>query len=268
MELRDVGLGLGDATGAWLAEPLVQSAAELRALAEAAMDFAAAGEGTITGTAAGNPLLRPGAAIRVDGVATAAAGRFVLTEVTHSFTADLGFVTRFSSIVSERLQRPVPVPAILTGKVTDLDDPAELGRCRVTFDALGAVMSGWLQVVVPGAGASKGLTALPDVGDEVLVLLPAGDPARGVVLGGLYGEQQLPRGADVQRKRPFVMRTKGGQGLELGSEAAMARLSTHAGSMLELTPGMVRLAAAGDLVIEAPGRTIRLRADAIKLERG
>ncbi len=266
-ELRDVGLPAGDAATQWLVGPLAQSAAEARAMAQAAMDLAAASEAVAVGTAVGDTDLCPGAAIQLEGVADTAGGRFVLTEVTHDFTADSGYLARFSTAPPEPLTRG-PAPSFLTGRVRDIADPDELGRCRVQLDALGDVRSGWLQVMVPGAGGAKGVVAFPEPDDAVLVLLPDGDPARGVVLGGLYGEQRLPRGVGAVRKRPFVIRTAGGQGLELGSQDALARLSTKAGSMLELLPGRVRLAAASDLVIEAPGRTITLRADAIKLERG
>lgn len=251
----------------WLIGSLAQSAAEAQAKAQAAMDMAAATEAVATGDADGDPALHPGTAVSLAGLAEPANGRFVLTEVVHAFDADSGYVSSFSSAPPDRLTRGT-IPAVMTGQVLDIEDPQELGRCRVRLVALGDIQSGWLQVLVPGAGAAKGLVALPDIDDIVLVLLSDGDPARGFVLGGLYGEQGLPRGAGVRRKRPFVLRTAGGQGLELGSDAAIARLSTHAGSLLELTPGRTRLAAASDLVIEAPGRTITLRANAIKLERG
>ena len=39
-------------------------------------------------------------------------------------------------------------------------------------------------VVSAGAGSGKGFAILPDVGDQVLVLLIGGDPSQGVVLGG------------------------------------------------------------------------------------
>ncbi|MBW8886161.1 MAG: hypothetical protein JF616_00270, partial [Fibrobacteres bacterium] len=112
------------------------------------------------------------------------------------------------------------------------------------------------------------VAVFPEVGDNVLVICPDGDPARGIVLGGLYGDKDLPRGFSNQRPQPFVFRTGGGQRLELSSTSATARLATAAGSLLELAPGRVRLAAAGDLVIEAPGKTITFRADLINFERG
>ena len=67
------------------------------------------------------------------------------------------------------------------------EDPDALGRIQVAFGALGDVESSWMEVVGVASGAGKGLVALPDVDDLVLVLLIASDPAQGVVLGSLYG---------------------------------------------------------------------------------
>jgi phage baseplate assembly protein gpV len=112
------------------------------------------------------------------------------------------------------------------------------------------------------------MVAFPELGDDVLVVFPDGDPARGIVLGGLYGRKRLPRGLGRRRSRPFVLRTGSGQGLELAADSALARLSTSSGSLVELTPANLRIAAASDLVIEAPGKTITIRAAAVNFERG
>ena len=50
-----------------------------------------------------------------------------------------------------------------------------------------------MHVLTPGAGKGKGLIALPDVGDRVLILCSHQDPGQGIVLGGLYGMDGEPR---------------------------------------------------------------------------
>ena len=49
-----------------------------------------------------------------------------------------------------------------------------------------------VNVLCLGGGASKGIIALPNVGDRVLLLLAHGDPAAAIVLGGLYGMDGIP----------------------------------------------------------------------------
>lgn len=267
-EMHDTGLGSGGEEALrLLLNHIVDGAGEAEALAQGEMDRAAALSAHAAGVAVGDPRLAPGRPIRLEGVADRAAGRYVITEAVHRFETGTGYVTEFATSPPERPVR-AHGPVATVGTVLAIDDPEGLGRCRVKLGGLGDVETGWLQVLLPGAGAAKGLAVLPDPEDQVLVLFPQGDPARGFVLGGLYGERRLPRGVNVKTARPFVLRTAGGQGLELGSNAALARLSTKSGSLLELLPGRARLASATDLVIEAPGRTITIRADAVKLERG
>ena len=63
------------------------------------------------------------------------------------------------------------------GVVKSVDDPDQLGRVQVTLPTLGDIESAWMEVLSVGAGSGKGLVALPDVDDSVLVLLIHGDPA-------------------------------------------------------------------------------------------
>lgn len=57
----------------------------------------AAYEMTLWGVATGDARLRPGAPVDIVGVANAAAGRYVLTEVTHLVNTVQGFVSELSS---------------------------------------------------------------------------------------------------------------------------------------------------------------------------
>jgi phage baseplate assembly protein gpV len=68
----------------------------------------------------------------------------------------------------------------------------KLGRVRVVLPNYGEVETGWLSVLVPGAGPNKGLIAPPDVNDQVLVLLLNADPDQSILLGGLYGADGSP----------------------------------------------------------------------------
>lgn len=247
---------------------LAGSEAEARAAAQAALDRAAAAAASATGRCAGDPRLTPGRSIRIEGVA-AGAGRYVVTEAVHRFCVE-GYVTSFSTLPPA--PRPAPRPPLLTlGVVAGTDDPEGMGRCRVTLPAFDGLQTGWMQLLLPGAGAGKGIAALPETGDQVLVAFPDGDAASGIVLGGLWGRQRLPRGlaAKPGAPRAFVLRTPEGHAvLELGGATGLARLSTVTGNLVELAPGRLRIAAAGDLVIEAPGRTLTLRAEAIRMEQG
>jgi uncharacterized protein involved in type VI secretion and phage assembly len=265
-EARDVSPNEGAGGYRQQLNRLQERAAQVAGVAQADLDRAVARSVRASGETLGDVRLAPGRPITVLNVADEVAGRHVLTSAVHRIDAARGYTTVFSTDAPQR-SSPSRAPLVTLGIVTDTLDPDQKGRCRVQLPALGETLAPWLAVLIPGAGAGKGAAVFPETGDQVLVLCPDGDPARGIVLGGLYGEKDLPRGFSNARPRPFVLRTGNGQRLELSSTSATARLATAAGSLLELLPGHARLAAASDLVIEAPGKTITFRANFINFER-
>jgi phage baseplate assembly protein gpV len=110
---------------------------------------------------------------------------------------------------------------------------------------------------------------IPDVGDRVLALCAGGDPAQGVVLGGLFGPKGLPDDVfDGGAVRRFTIRSPGGQVIRLDDSNQSIRLENKDGSFVELLPGKVRLHAATDLEIEAPGKSIVIRGAKIDFQTG
>lgn len=269
-ELRDSGLSVFTGLGKRiLVNRLADSADEAEALAQADMDRAAALQATLEGVAEGDPALRPGRVLTVEGVAPAIDGRFVVTEAVHLLSDIRGYVTEFSTAPPPRPARQRQ-PAFTIGTVCDLDDPDALARLRAVLPGFGGIETDWMPVVIPGAGPGRGAAMLPEPGDEVFLVFPDGDPARGLVLGGLYGEHGIAWGepADNQGGRAYVLHSPGGQSLTLDGRQPLARLGTSAGDLLELGPEGSRLHASRDLVIEAPGRTLTIRAKAIAFEEG
>ncbi len=120
-----------------------------------------------------------------------------------------------------------------------------------------------------GAGGGKGLVALPDTGDKVLVLLTHGDPASGIVLGGLYGaDGPFDSGLEGGAIKRYSLKTSGGHVITLDDEARTLKIEDPAGSYVELAPELVSIHAATDLTIEAPGRKVRIVAASVDFETG
>ncbi len=240
---------------------------QAEALAQAELDRRVAQEVTLWGVAEGDPRLRPGTSVEVRGVATSLAGRYPLTAVNHTIDSHKGFVSEISTAP------PVPRPRARAtiaalGIVTRLGDPDGLGRVQVSLPTYGNVESGWMGVLTAGAGSGKGLVTLPDVGDHVLVLFPHGDPAQGVILGGLYGIQGPPdTGIEEGGVQRYTFLTPGGQRLRLDDARKALRLENSEGSYVELTPDKLLLHARCDLAIEAPGRSVVIRGQSIDFER-
>jgi phage baseplate assembly protein gpV len=243
---------------------------QAEAIAQAELDWRAAGEVMLRGVAEGNPSLRPGTPVQIENVAGPLAGRYVLTSVDHTFDSVRGFVSTISTEPPPvRAQARGPIAAL--GIVTHVNDPEGYGRVRVKLPTYKDIETDWMGVVTPGAGVGKGLLALPDVDDTVLVLLPSGDPASGVVLGGLYGmltRDEWDWGVDDTAVKRYTLRTPGGQRVRLDDAKQTIRLENSDGSYIEMSPEQVTLHAQRDLQIEAPGRNLVIKANKVDFQRG
>ncbi len=236
-------------------------------LARAEHERRTAREQVFWGMAEGDPQLRPGVTILVSGGDAFLDGSYGITAVNHTIDGQKGFVSELTSLPPE-VPGLNPSARVTLGEVTAVDDPQNIGRIRVKLPTYGDVETSWLQVLSPAAGQGKGLVALPDVADHVLVLFIQSNPGFGLVLGGMYGmngpEDSGVDGASVQR---YIFHTRGGQRIRLDDAQNLIRCENSQGSYIELGPDTVRLHAAADLDITAPGRSVTIRGSSIDFER-
>ena len=89
-----------------------------------------------------------------------------------------------------------------------------------------------------------------------------------MVLGGLpdldYGAAGLTKGGVT----PYLFSTAAGQSLLFDAAQKSVKLENKNAGSLEITASGVHLRSGGDLVIEAPGQTITIRAKAVHFEEG
>jgi uncharacterized protein involved in type VI secretion and phage assembly len=127
--------------------------------------------------------------------------------------------------------------AVVIGLVTDVVDPDQQGRVKVTFPWLSSdtVDGGWAPVVRPMAGKERGFFYVPEVDDEVLVAFEQGDVDHPMVLGFLHNGVDKPpqKGIDERVRR---LESVSGQQFELDDRAGeeSIRLTTSKGHQLEL----------------------------------
>lgn len=92
------------------------------------------------------------------------------------------------------------VYGVVTGIVTNMDDPDVLGRVKIKFPWLKEDdESRWARVMSFMAGNDRGGVFRPEVGDEVLVLFEHGDMRYPYVIGAVWnGQDKIPseRGND------------------------------------------------------------------------
>ena len=139
----------------------------------------------------GTPGCGPAGCVDVSGLAEEVDGRYVLTEAVHTVDGagwSTRAVHRAAGTGGRRRRRHLDHAR----QGDRRGRPGQLGRVRVSLPGYGDPDAGWLGVLCPGAGSGRGIVALPDVEDTVLVALPHGVPAAGVVLGSLYGTIEPP----------------------------------------------------------------------------
>ena len=182
----------------------VKDATEADALARAMATSATAEYVVAKGEALGNPLLKAGTEVEVDGrrhqaVAAATCSRASSTcwaSTSSSPGSCPGDATPTPSSTSSGDRAANPIwgeRGVVIGIVTNNKDPEGLGRIKVRFPTLSdADESWWARVAAIGAGATRGLNVLVEVNDEVLVAFEHGDVRRPIVLGGLWSKKNKP----------------------------------------------------------------------------
>lgn len=287
-----------------VADRPVRDEAEADAVAASVAEQIAGAHAEMTGLAVGDPRLVPGASVSVGCVGWPHDGRYVLTSARHRYE-ETGYHTEFT--VSGRQERTLlglaslgaskrthrasgpPWPGLVIGQVTDIADPEQRCRVKVAFPWLSDdYESWWARVAAPGAGDSRGLAWLPEVGDEVLVGFVHGDVRDPYVLGGLFNgvdkapmnDQLVDSGAGQVLRRVLTSRTGHRLVLSDDDSASQVQLATgdgnatitldasntkitvdgsgqvtiHAGGPLKLaSDGDIEISATGDLKLSASG---------------
>ena len=262
----------------------VATVSEAQAIAKAEAATLSAQFLTAEGVCLGDPRIRAGRTIKIEGVGTRFSGEYYVTAVVHSVKMGGQFTSAFWMSGQEpytvsQLVAPPAGPAgeygVVTGLVTSLNDPEKLGRVKVKLPWLGTdVESYWARVAVPSAGAERGFAYLPEVNDEVLIAFEHGDVNRPFILGGLWNSKDKPPEGDklldgdkvVQRviksrsghviilddtdgKEQIVVRDKTGEN-EIVIDSADKKLTIKVGGeMLVETKGKITMKSASDDII-------------------
>ena len=207
----------------------VSAADEAKNIAEGIQYDLAAGELHIYGEAIDQPKIVAGSTVELDGVGTQLAGTFVVSRVEHVYAASRPLVSRFTGgrhagggladqLVSAQRGSVRNRRQFAIGTVTNVKDPDKSGRVKVKLPTISDKdESAWARVMAPGAGKTRGLQLMPDVGDEVLVAFIGGDAANPVVLGGLWSKKNTPPIAE-----PAKGDSVGERSLYLASKAKLA----------------------------------------------
>ncbi len=164
------------------------------------------------------------------------------------------------------------------GVVVSIDDPDSRNRVKVKLVAFHDVAQQdselWARVVSPFAGDDRGFFALPDVGDEVFVLLVQGDARQAVVMGGLWnGAAAAPASTqsgginrykrikskngivitldDQQGQETLKLETPGGQAFTLKDGPGSVTIEDSNGNSIKLESAGITVQASAKVTVNA-----------------
>jgi phage protein D len=186
------------------------SAAEANAIAKSTLQRMADAHYEADGVAFGNPKLRAGTQVKIEGVGQKFGGTFTVTSTTHSYRGQHGYQTSFqisgrSSRTLLELIRPPQdrnwAASLVVGVVTNNNDPEQRGRVRVKYPSLSdKEESAWAPVVTPSTGNGRGMLMLPQPDEEVVVGFEHGDARRPIVLGSTFNGRDKPQDELLQNR--------------------------------------------------------------------
>ncbi|HEQ99581.1 MAG TPA: phage tail protein [candidate division Zixibacteria bacterium] len=104
-------------------------------------------------------------------------------------------------------ERDTKFYGVVVGIVTNIDDPNDLGRIKVSFPWMGDDQeSYWARVATLQTGKDYGTWFMPEVGTEVLVAFEHGDVRFPYVLGQLWnGQDDPPEPKSEMEKNTYKM---------------------------------------------------------------
>jgi uncharacterized protein involved in type VI secretion and phage assembly len=162
---------------------------------------------------------------------------------------------------------------LTVGIVTNNRDPEGLGRVKVRFPWLSdQVESQWARIVSPMAGRDRGLYALPEVEDEVLVAFERGRVECPFILGALWNGKDKPpeTNGDGQNNRR-VIKSRSGHVIVLDDTAGRERIeivdrSGKNSISISTANNAISIVAEADISIQSRSGKLRLSGNGVEIQ--
>ena len=253
----------------------VHSAAEATALVDGLANDVNREAMQAEGHCLGHPGIKPGWTVTIEGVGKRFKGKYFVTSASHVYNQS-GYETSFSitgrqpntlhHLLSTKDQSADQhkVAGVVSGLVTNLNDPDNLGRVKVKYNWLGEIESDWVRIATPMAGPERGFMVLPEVNDEVLLAFGQGDIHQPYILGSLWNSKDKPpkpnsevTGGGVVNERIFQSRS--GHVIILddtdGAEQIIIRDKTESNELvIDSAANSMAIKVAGDFSVTAGGK--------------
>jgi phage protein D len=147
----------------------------------------------------GNPDVRAGNEVEVEGIGQRFSGRYLVTRAVHRYDAN-DYYTDFeiSGYRANTLEQLLSSKdksgyGVVVGIVTNVRDDQGLARIKVKYPTISDQLeSNWARLVTPMAGNGRGFEFIPEVNDEVLVAFEYDDINKPYILGALWNGKDKP----------------------------------------------------------------------------
>jgi hypothetical protein len=161
-------------------------------------------------------------------------------------------------VAAGRSERQTPHYGKYRGKVTDNQDPKNLGRLRAKVpEVLGDVETGWALPAFPYSGDGEGSYTVPPTDAGVWIEFEAGEVSRPIWSGAWYADNQLPKDGSGASATPDLKIVRGAKGLHLAIDDAAQTVTISDGNgsnlvVVKAQDKQVRIQAATKVIVEAP----------------
>lgn len=183
----------------------------------------------------------------------------VINSVKHTIDSKNGFLTHISTKPIKRQKRDLHLNATLA-KITNVNDPDKKGRVKVMLPSISNYETDWLPVMIPGGGKDRGLYTLPSKGDMVYISFINGDISKGVILGGIPGDEL--HGSDS-----YTLSINKKQQIRINRKKNSIEIE-NMGSKISMRDSKVEFLSKENLDISAPGKVINIKGRSINFVRG
>lgn len=227
----------------------------------------------------GNPALKPGQVIELQGLGNRFNGNAIISAVRHeiadgSWFTHLVYGLKFETFARHFKENLQEIPAsglipsvygLQAGIVMALEnDPKSEHRIKVKLPAINPDDEGlWARIALPDAGNNRGFEFMPEIGDEVIVGFMNDDPRNPVILGMLHSSAKPAPFAASDNNHQKAMVTRSGMKISFDDDKKIVEISTPDGYIFHLDEDKKEI-----LLEDASANKIKMNSDGITLESG
>ncbi|MCX2486417.1 type VI secretion system Vgr family protein [Pedobacter sp. MR2016-24] len=218
-------------------KPRVDKAGQLEQLAQKHSAALASGLTDITGESTNTALnigciadIKVSHKIGSDSFVQDSAGKFLVTEITHSIDGLNRYTNSFKGVnanteVLSVSNVQMPQAEAQVAIVKENNDPSQTGRIKVQMLwQKNSETTDWIRVLTPDGGSSepfsknRGYVFIPEVGDQVVLGFRYNDPDRPFVMGSIFHGNSGGGGADANHMKSIA--TRSGHLIEFNDSSA------------------------------------------------